>query len=347
MSDVYIGIDVHQRQSFYCVLSVHGGVIEHKQISTDREAFEVLVGQYISKGGVKVAIETGGSTWWVSQVLMGCGADVYPVNARELKLIAHSKRKTDKYDSKVLADLLRCSALPRRVHLPSEWVLRLRSQLRLRKWVVRRRAEATVRAKALMRHVGIKTAERTFRTEGSWKRVLKEQSSWADLIRPIYEIWVMFGDHLDKIEEELNKMLPESDERMVLLLSIPGIGFVTARTFIAGVEDVERFSRADQLVSYAGFAPSMDSSGDRQHTGSITKRGRSELRDVYVEAAWSALNSKRPETAHLRRFFYHIMKRRCSQVAIVALAKKLLVISYYIMKHRTMFGVDRCTARAA
>jgi transposase len=347
MSEVFIGIDVHQKQSFYCALNKQGGCLGHERINTDLESLRDMVGRYAAKGDVQVAIETGGSTWWVSRALRDCGADVHAVNARDLKLIAHSKRKTDKYDSKVLADLLRCGGLPERVYIPGEWILKLRSHMRLRKWLVRQRSQLVTRSKALMRQVGVAVTPRMFHTKGSWEKVLKEQGSWAELIKPMYDVWLEASDQLDRAEERLEETLPMEDERMVYLLSIPGIGLVTARTFIAAVDDVGRFDRADKLVSYAGFAPSEHSSGEKHQTGSITKRGRSELRDTYVQAAWAVLRSPVSETVGLKRFFYRIMKKRCSQVAIVALAKKLLVISYYVLKQRTSFDVGRYAAKAA
>lgn len=347
MNDIFIGIDVHQKQSFYCALNHQGHCLGHESMMTEREALRELIRRYQPEGPVHVALETGGSTWWVAQVLRDCGADIYPVNARELKLIAHSKRKTDKYDSRVLADLLRCNGLPERVHMPSEAIVRLRSQLKLRKWIVRQRAQTVVRAKALMRQVGISAVGRTFATSASWVRFIRDHSEWENLLQPMYEIWLKAGEQLKVVETMLVDTLPETEEQMAILMTIPGVGPVSARTLIAAVDDIRRFERSGQLVSYAGLVPSENSSGERHQMGSITKRGRSELRDAYVQAAWAVLRSPRPETAGLKKFFYRIMHKRCSQVAIVALAKKLLVISYYVLKQRVPFAADRYVDKAA
>jgi transposase len=154
MNSVYIGLDVHQKQSFYCAMNLSGEVLGHEKIPTERGALEQLVKRYSATGEVEIALEAGGSSWWVAHVLRSSGAKVEVVNAHELKLIAHSKRKTDKYDSKVLANLLRCKGLPEPVYQPSEWAMRLRCQLKVRKWVVRQHAQTMVRAKSLMRHLG-------------------------------------------------------------------------------------------------------------------------------------------------------------------------------------------------
>jgi transposase len=272
-------------------------------------------------------------------VLSKSGAGVYAVNPRELKLISHSKRKTDKYDSRVLADLLRCNGLPEQVYMPKEETLKLRSTLKVRKWLVRQKSQTVTRAKAMMRQIGVEVTARMFHTERSWDGVFNRLTEWAELLRPIYEVWKISGDQLKDVESKLREMLPESEEKMAILMTIPGIGPVTAWTLIASVEDVRRFHRADQLVSYAGLVPSQDSSGERQKMGSITKRGRSDLRDVYIQAAWAVLRSNNVNTVSLKRFFYRIMRKRCSQVAVVALAKKLLLISYYVLKQRKSFAV--------
>jgi transposase len=347
MSGIFIGIDVHQKQSYYCAMDKRGSCLGHESISTDRKSLSKLIERYAAAGDVHVAIETGGSTWWVARVLKEMGADVHAVNTYELKLIAHSKRKTDKYDSKVLADLLRCDGLPERVHMPGRKTMELRSMLRTRKWLVRQRSQAITRAKAVMRQVGIAVKPRMFFTARSWEEVLGSHVDWEALIRPMYEIWTMSAAQAKGVEKQLKEILPLDEERMAILLTIPGVGPVTAWTMIACVEDIGRFKRADQLVAYAGMVPSEDSSGDRQRTGSMTRRGRSDLRDVYVQAAWATLRSSHPGTAYMKKFFYRIMHKKCSQIAIVALAKKLLVISYHMLKQRTPFAVDRHEAKAA
>lgn len=347
MNAVYIGLDVHQKQSFYCALSREGEKLGHEKIPTERASLERLVGHYAAEGPVMVALEAGGSSWWVTHVLRASGAAVHVVNTHELKLIAHSKRKTDKYDSKVLADLLRCAALPEPVYQPSAWAMQLRCQMKVRKWLVRQHAQAIVRAKSLMRHLGVSVTARMFHSARSWEEVLAMMPGYEGLLRPMYEVWQLTGQQIKSAEAVVREMLPESDPRMELLRSIPGIGLVTAWTLIAVVEDIRRFQRADQLVSYAGLVPAERSSGDRCQTGSITKRGRSELRDVLIQAAWSALRTPDARAGHLKTFFYRIMHRRCSQVAIVALAKKLAVISYHVWKQGIPFAADRSEARAA
>ena len=347
MSETYIGIDVHQKQSFYCVLNKSGQCLGHEKMATDVKSLDGLIARYREGGLVHVALEAGGSSWWVAQSLKSSGALVHVVNAHDLKLIAHSKRKTDKYDSKVLADLLRCGGLPERVYQPSGWGVEMRSWLKVRKWQVRQRSSAIVRAKAMMRHYGISVKAGMFRTAGSWEEVMGMNPSVGRLLAPIYEVWRLMVEQIRATEKVLLEKLPESDERMKLLMSIPGIGPVTAWTLIALVEEVVRFQRADQLVSYAGLVPWERSSGERVVTGSITKHGRSELRDVFIQAAWGAMRSSDPGAARLKQFFYRIMYRRCSQVAIVALAKKLLIISYYVWKRGVPFAGDRSEGMAA
>ena len=142
------------------------------------------------------------------------------------------------------------------------------------------------------------------------------------------------------LEEETQKIISDKDSTLQLLESIPGISFYTGRIIMAAVGDIRRFTKSDRLVSYAGFNPSERSSGEIERKGSIIKQGRSELREAFVQGAWAVLRSSRPETALLRKFFYRIMHKRCSQVAITALARKLLVIAYQVMKSGKPFNTS-------
>ncbi len=337
---IYIGLDVHAKQSYFCVMDQAGQCLAHRSMPTTSEAFKDLIKRYRTMGEVKTALEAANISWWIANVLTEAGADVHLVNVYQLKLIAHSKKKTDRHDSKILADLLRCDALPPRVYVPTEETFRLRRLLSLRKSFVRLKAQAIVRAKSFMRQQGETVGGRDFCSIGSWNRIAEENPELDFYLSPLQKLYQCGEEQVRNLEGQTQEIITDEDPTLQLLETIPGIGLYTGRIILAAVGDIGRFSRSDRLVSYAGFNPSERSSGEVEQRGAISKQGRSELREALVQGAWAVLRSSRPETALLKKFFYRIMHKRCSQVAITALARKLLVIAYQVMKSGKPFDTS-------
>lgn len=344
---IYIGLDVHTKQSYFCAMDKTGQCLAHKSMATTEEGFRTLVKRYVGMGKVKIALEATGISWWIANVLKEAGGDVHLVNAYQLKLIAHSKRKTDRHDSKVLADLLRCDGLPPRVYIPTEETFRLRRLLKLRKSFVQLRVRAIVQAKSFMRQQGEEVGTRDFCSKGSWNRIAGEKPGLSFYLSPLHQFYQCAESQVLDLERQASEMIADEDPTLQLLESIPGISFHTGRILMAAIGEIGRFTRSDQLVSYAGFNPSERSSGEIERKGSISKQGRSELRDALVQGAWAVLRSSRPDTALLKKFFYRIMHKRCSQVAITALARKLLVIAYQVMKSGRPFDSSLYLEKAA
>ena len=123
------------------------------------------------------------------------------------------------------------------------------------------------------------------------------------------------------------KALFGQDPRIERLLPIPGIGMTIAATIVAEVWDVSRFQSPDHLCSWAGLTPKEHSSADHVRRGHISKQGSRWLRWVMVEAAIHALRDPQ-----LREFFNRIACRRGSKIARVAVARRLLTLTYYALR---------------
>ncbi|MEM2761175.1 MAG: IS110 family transposase, partial [Nitrososphaerales archaeon] len=126
------------------------------------------------------------------------------------------------------------------------------------------------------------------------------------------------------------------DERVKLLMTIPGVDYFTALTVVSEIADIKRFITPWKLVAYAGLAPSQRDSGDRRRRGRITKKGSRWLRFALVEAA----NIARIHDERLKSFHDRIASRRGFQKANVATAKEMLVIMWHMLMnnepYRTM-----------
>jgi transposase len=134
---------------------------------------------------------------------------------------------------------------------------------------------------------------------------------------------------LSEVETELNQLslaAPWAD-LTPYLLQLPGIGLITAMTILGAIGEIERFPTAKKLVGYAGLGAKVHSSGQTHRTGGITKQGRKELRAVLIEAAWTAVRYNQ----HWQEQFEHLAYRIGREKAIVAIARKLLVIIWHVL----------------
>jgi len=135
--------------------------------------------------------------------------------------------------------------------------------------------------------------------------------------------------------KKLESMAAQSEEAR-LLMTIPGVGPLSALMIIAELGDIERFKRAAQVVSYAGLAPGIYSSADVRRTRGITKQGSIWLRTMLIQDAWQSIRSCVP----LRYHFVSVSRRCGRHAAIVSVARKLLEIAYRVLRDRQPFNPE-------
>ncbi len=156
-------------------------------------------------------------------------------------------------------------------------------------------------------------------------------------IAPLLRLFAPVTDQIKALDEQLAALV-HSDEVLQRLTTVPGVGPVTAVSFVATVDDVRRFRRAHQVQSYLGLVPREWSSSETQRKGRITKAGNSRTRWLLVEAAWGILGRRtKPDTAPLREWAEGIRRRRGKQTAAVALARRLAGILYAMWRDQTAY----------
>jgi hypothetical protein len=123
-------------------------------------------------------------------------------------------------------------------------------------------------------------------------------------------------------------------DQVAFLVQLPGIGLLSAMTILSAIGDITRFPTSKQLVGYSGLGAKVHASGETRHTGGITKQGRRELRTAMVECGWAAVRTH----PFWRAQFVRLTKRTSRQKAIVAVARKLLVVVWNVLSTQ---AVDR------
>lgn len=326
----YIGMDVHQRQTYFHILDDAGNTLDKGRIPSEEGKYKDLVKKQ-KNNEVHVALEASTMSWWVEEELRKGGAEVEVTNPYKLKLISCSRQKTDKADAYILADLLRCNGLPRAVYVPDKKIRKLRSQIRLRRQLINQRTRLICSGKAFLRSNGRTSKKRLFHTASSWEEILTEHEEWTWYLEPLAEVFVKVEEQIKIIENCLHKKW-RREALIKRLMTIPGIGIIAAYTIVASIADPVRFTNAKQVAAYSGLVPSERSSGEEVVRGRITKEGRNELRQAMVQAAYAVLHTRDVRAEKLKKFFYRVMYRSCGQKAIVALARKLIMVAYQVWK---------------
>lgn len=344
----YCGMDIASKSSYLYVTTKSGRKVASGEVETTREAFEKRLRRYVREG-LTMAIEAGNQTAWIYDVPVAMGAKVTVVNPTKVKLIAESRRKTDKIDAKTLCELLRIDALPHPVHMPGKPARALRGLLVARRQLISARTKLCNVVRGMVRQEGTLLPARGLSTLVGWKQLLGKgfnQPHLAVIVAAYFDSFKALTASIHEIDRELAEC-ERKDRRAAQLRTMPQVGRIAALTFLAAVDDPKRFRSSRKLVGYSGLAPTVRSSGERTEYGSISREGRRELRGVWVQIAHLVAIDTSKATRPLRSWFNRVAHRRGKKTATVALARRLLVIAYHLLRDGTVYDATRLKRRAA
>lgn len=338
----YFGIDLAKRETQLAVLDADGVQILQKRFATAREEFLALAAEL--REGDTVALEVTTNSTSIARLIRdnSNGARVIVSNPIKTKVIAQAKIKTDKIDARVLAELARVGYLPE-VWLPDEDTEALRQFITDRTSLVRRRTECKNCVHSVLhRNLVRQTKTDLFGTGGRrWLETViagttadgsavpeLDRLRMGSLLNEIDRIDAMVAD-LESVIASYVAVRPHLKEQMDRLLSITGVNLVVAAGLIATIGDITRFPDKKKLAAYLGVVPSTYQSGDSSRNGRITKQGRAEARWLLIEAAEHLRKSPGP----MRALFTRVAKKRGHNVAVVAVARKLIELVHHLLTH--------------
>jgi transposase len=255
------------------------------------------------------------------------------------------KVKTDKRDARTLAEACRLGAYSP-AHRTSDRQRHVRAQLAVRETMVRTRSRYISLISTLLRRDGLRVAPG--HSAGFLKRL--ERVILTDALReeiaPLILLLQGLNEQIKAADERL-AVFAKEDEVVARLCRAPGVGPVTAASFVSTLDKAARFAGPKQARAYLGLVPSERSSGERQQRGHISKAGPGRARYMLVEAAWTILRRRNLVNTALHEWAAGIAARRGSRVAVVALARKLAGILYAMWRDGTTFGAHTGPAAAA
>lgn len=328
----YVGLDVHKKFTQGCVLDKEGKVILEQKFKNDPHSTDLFL-LNVKKEDSKIVLESCSCWQYVYDYLTDAGYNVVLANPLQVSLIAKSRKKTDRHDAKILADLLRMNSLPESYAAPKD-IRDERQITRHRASLVYMKAQIKHKINAILLRHGIEHGYSDLFGEAG-----KEYLRSLDLpMCDRYELdnYLSLIRHLELQVEKTQERVEDytmHNPNARLLMTIPGISYYSALMIAAEMGDVRRFNSSKQLVSYAGLNPSVYQSGNITRTGHISKQGNRNLRWILTQVAHVAVQHDR----RLALFFHRIKRRRGTNIAITATSRKLLIIIYAMLKNNSKY----------
>jgi transposase len=320
------GLDLGDKHSYLCLLDTASGeVMEEGRLRTTPEAFRR---RFSSEQPMRIAIEAGTHSPWVSRLLKECGHEVLVANARKLRLIYANKRKTDEIDAENLARLARLDPkLLYPLQHRGENAQAHMAILRSRQALVGCRTQLVNHVRGAVKSFGRRLPKCPAR---SFHNRAAEHIPEALLaaLEPVLEQIGSLTERIREYERQLETISKESYPETDLLRQVEGIGPLTALTFVLTLEDPYRFERSRSVGAYLGLVPATDQSGDRDPQRRISKEGDEMLRKLLVGSAHYILGPFGSDS-DLRRHGEKIASRggkNAKKRAVVAVARKLSVL---------------------
>ena len=328
MEKYYVGLDLGTKWIYATMIDDEKKVIKEAKIAVNEEA----VGHFfigIPKSSLNVVIEACGIWHDLHDYLVERCNVVKVANPLQTKLNSSGK-KTDKLDSKRLAELLKADMICE-AYVPSKDAREYREKIRHRQSMVKISVELKNMVYSMLRIKNIKKPagiEDIFTKKGmKWLKSLD-----INEIQSCLELFAATKIQIDNAEEHLPNYYKNE---VGLLKTMPGVGNITAPVIMSEIVDIKRFESPGALCKYAGLVPRVIQSGDSDRRGRLVKQSSAILRTAMVQCAHGVIRTKHENK--LRRFFRDLSHRKKYNTAVAALAHKMLYIMWFMLTNNEEF----------
>lgn len=331
----HIGIDLGSRKSHLCIRTEKNETVEERVVRTS-ELGAWLAGRHASR----VILETCCEAFTVADMAQATGHEVTVVPAAVVRQLGVGYRgvKNDVRDAQVLSrsSVALGSSLPA-VHVPSAESRTRQRYLVQRGNLVRARTALVNGIKSQLRSLLLKLPSGSIPTLPRRTRAFLTNANESELLavlEPTLQALETIQASIRTLEKELKKA-SAADASLNRLKSMPGVGTLTATAFAAAIDDLSRFSEASRVASYFGLTPGEHTTGGKKRLTRTTRAGKSHVRTLLIQAAWTHVRVC--SASPLSRLFARIAETRPKQVAIVAVARKLAIVLFTMMRDQTCY----------
>ena len=327
----YVALDIHKH---YCVVAGvdRDGRILLPPVRVEHADLEGWLQKNLCPTD-HVVIESTTNTWHVYDLLEPLAERVVVANPIAVKQIANARVKTDVRDTLILARLLAANLVPE-VWVPPVHVREMRQLLSQRRQLVETHTQIVNRMHSVAHrhHLKHERGKRFNEKTTLWQKDKKLSSLEQFQLALEMENLRYIEKQIERISQEVRKMCHQKPwaESMTYVMQLPGFGVMTAMTVLSAIGEIQRFETPKHLASYSGLTPGLEQSGTKHRGKGITKEGRRELRWALVEAAQMAVKSD----PLWKSRFQEMQKRMHRNQAMVAIARQLLELVWYVLTRR-------------
>jgi transposase len=328
----HVAIDLGGRESQICIRESDGTIVEERRYQT--RLLPRLMKHWEPS---RVIVETSAEAFAIADAALTLGHEVRVVPATLVKTLGVGDRgmKTDKRDARKLSEVSCRIDLPS-VHVPSELSRRLKSVCGNRAEMIECRTKLINNARGWLRTQLWRV--RAGATSTFPLRVREHSTTTAQTMPDHIERTLTLIESITiqiRIADKELEQIAETHPICQKLMTVPGVGPVTAIRFLAAIDDVTRFRNAHAVQSYIGLTPGEHSSSDSERRTAITKAGSTKLRRTLVQAAWCCIRSRSEDP--MIRWACELATRKHKFIAVVALARRLAGVLFAIWRDGTTY----------
>lgn len=331
----YVGLDVSLAETSVCVLADDGAVRFEGRVKSSPEALIRCLAEH-APDAERIGLETGQTAGVLVRGLRAAGLPVICMETRHAhKVLSARTHKTDRNDARGLAELMRVGWY-REAWVRGTSATYIRSLLQARKLLMQTKRTLENTLRGAVKRFGVittKTAGRGFAQRASL--AMAQDPAYASYARPMLEVLAGVVAQIRTYDRQLRAIAREHQVSR-RLMTVPGVGHLTALAFLSTIEDPGRFKRSADVGPYLGLTPKIYQSGEVDRSGRITKTGDAMTRSYLVEAA-NVLLVKIDRPVPLRLWGLRIMERAGLKKAQVAVARKLAVLMHAMWSDGTEF----------
>jgi transposase len=321
---LFVGCDLGDKRSDYCILDGEGAVVEEGQVRTTTAGFSR---RFQSLQNARVVVEVGTHSRWVAELLRKMGHEVVVANARYVQLIWKRRHKTDRTDAQVLARLgrLDVSLLAPVQHRSREAQQDL-ACLKSRDLLVSTRTKLINHVRGAMKPFGIRFPKCS--PESLPKRADTVPAELVPALRPVLETIAQLNAQIAAQDRQIEQLAGVAHPETARLRQVAGVGAITGLGFLLTIEDPSRFRKSRHVAPFLGLTPAKDQSGDHDPQKRISRAGDPFLRKLLIQCAHQILGRFGADS-DLRTWGLVLASRggkNGKKRAVVAVARKLAVL---------------------
>jgi transposase len=341
----FIGVDLHKKSITVCVVDQNRKILARRTINC-KETDEIV--DFCRKfQPFKVVVEATASYPWFVELVEPLADRVVLGNPKKLRVIAESTKKTDRLDAQILAEFLALDMIPE-AYQPTPRQREHRTLVRHRQFLQSRITSVRSKIHHILSNYNADRKD-LFSAQCGPAHFKEVPLSDADRF-VIKQLWAEWQEHIaqrDALTKKIKAFVAKAPQRekedRALLMSAPGVGFVTTEVVLSELAGYERFRNSKTVSAYAGVVPAVrQSGGKRSKDMRITKEGSGLLRWALVESAWRLVRSSPKWAARYAR----LKERKGKKRAIVAVARKLLCVLYAMLRTRTPYKIVTTKTKA-